>query len=170
MSVLPLALPVVHVQMFGSSVHLSPPEKMMSLPLYSSVKCNVVKAFKGTPARVKTPPPLAELVTQSPTFASGMFANRSPSMPKPPAGTVTGATPAGGGTASAGWLPKRRKESRARETRVSSRHLHGELVEFIGIKKCSIGEARRLARHDGPRLRGINFNLKKCEICFGGYM
>src|SRR5881394_1957078 len=134
MSVLPLALPVVHVQMFGLSVHLSPPEKMMSLlPLYSSVKCNVVKAFKGTPARVKTPPPLAELVTQSPAFAVGMFANRSPSMLKPPAGTLTGATPAGGGTASPDWLPKMRKQSRTKETSGSTRHLRAGLFEFIDI-------------------------------------
>jgi len=54
-------------------------------------------------------------------------------MPKPPAGETTGATPAGGGAASADWLPKRRKESRTKETRVPNRHLAGELLEFIGI-------------------------------------
>ena len=133
MSVLPLALPTVQDQLVGLSVHLSPPAKMMSLVVYESMKWNVVEAFKGTPAAVKTPPPVTELVIQSPTFAAGMLANRSPSIPKPPAGTVTGATPAGGGAASAGWLPKTSKESRTKETRVSNRHPDGELFEFIGI-------------------------------------
>jgi len=50
MSVLPFALPTVQVQLVGLSVHLSPPEKIMSLPLYWSMKWKVVRAFKGTPA------------------------------------------------------------------------------------------------------------------------
>src|SRR5262245_54165183 len=151
MSVLPLALPVVQVQLVGLSVHLSPPEKMMSLVSNGSVKWNVVEAFNGTPAAVNTPPPLAELVIQSPTSAAGVLANRSPSMPKPPDGTTTGATPAGGGAASAGWLPKTSKKSRTKKTTVSHRHLNGGLVEFIDINgKCSKGEEGRLTRHDGP--------------------
>ena len=162
MSVLPLAFPTVQDQLVGLSVHLSPPEKIMSLPSYWSMKCSVVAAFKGTPARVKTPPPLIELVIQSPASALGRLANRSPSMLKPPAGTMTGATPAGGGAASAGWLPKTRKARRRRtkETGVSNLHLAGELIECFGImekvpKRGSVpfGTSRR------PRLSGMNFNF-----------
>src|SRR6266699_3569759 len=105
MSVFPFALPTVHDQLVGLSVHLSPPPKITSLPSYWSMKWKVVEAFNGAPDRVNTPPPVTELVIQSPTFAAGMLANRSPSIPKPPAGEMTGATPAGGGTASPGWLP-----------------------------------------------------------------
>src|SRR5882724_5055232 len=97
------------------------------------MKWNVVEAFKGTPARVNTPPPVAELVIQSPTLAAGILASRSPSMPKPPVGEMTGATPAGGGAASPHWLLKTRNESRTKEIRVPPRHLRGELFEFIGI-------------------------------------
>src|SRR6058998_124633 len=97
MSVLPLALPTVQDQLVGLSVHLSPPAKMMSLVSNGSVKWKVVEGLRGTPAAVKTPPPLAELVTQSPTLAPGILANRSPSMAKPPVGEMIGATPPGGG-------------------------------------------------------------------------
>jgi hypothetical protein len=54
-------------------------------------------------------------------------------MLKPPAGEMTAATPAGGGAACPGWLPRRRKESSAKETRVSNRPLRGELFESISI-------------------------------------
>src|SRR3974390_417401 len=54
------------------------------------------------------PPVPAGPGTQSPTPAVGVLAWRSPSMPNPPAGTVTGATPVGGGTACALNPPKRR--------------------------------------------------------------
>src|SRR6185503_1158311 len=166
MSVLPFALPTVQDQLVGWSVHLSPPAKMMSLVVYESVKWNVVEAFKGTPAAVKTPPPLAELVTQSPTSAAGMLANRSPSMPKPPAGVTRGATPVGGGAASVDWLPKTSKKSRTKETSVSHRHLDGELVEFAGInEKCSIGEKSAVwhdtTNHDRP---GLISTFPNCEI------
>src|SRR3989442_10365974 len=105
MSVLPFALPMVHDQLVGLSVHLSPPPKTTSLVLYWSMKWKVVKGFKGAPDRDNTPPPVAELVIQSPIFAAGMFANRSPSMPNPPVRVTTGATPAGGGVARPGWGP-----------------------------------------------------------------
>src|SRR5256885_15241607 len=117
MSVLPLAFPMVHDQFVGLSVHLSPPEKVTSLPSYSSMKWKVVNAFKGTPARVNTPPPVAELVIQSPTLAAGILASRSPSMPKPPVGEEAGATPAGGRAASPHWLLKKRNEKRAKQIR-----------------------------------------------------
>src|SRR2546425_1285130 len=133
MSVLPFTLPMVHDQLVGLSVHLSPPAKTRSLPPYWSMKWNVVEAFIGAPDRVKTPPPVSELVIQSPTFAEGMLANRSPSMPKPPVGEMTGATPAGGGAARPDWLPKTRKDSKTKEIRVLTRHLGRELFEFIGI-------------------------------------
>ena len=144
MSVFPFALPTVHDQLVGLSVHLSPPPKIRSLPLYWSMKWKVVEAFNGAPDWVKTPPPVSELVIQSPTFAAGIFAKRSPSMPRPPVGEMTGATPAGGGDARPGWLPKTRKESRAKEIKALTRHLGGESVEFIGIlSKVSIeGEFR----------------------------
>jgi len=106
---------------------------MMSLVLYESMKWNVVVAFNGTPAAVKTPPPVAEFVTQSPTSADGKLANRSPSMPNPPAGERTGATPPGGGAARPGRFPKTRKENRMSDTRVWGRHLRGELSEFSDI-------------------------------------
>lgn len=144
MSVFPFALPMVHDQLVGLSVHLSPPPKIRSLPLYSSMKWKVVEEFNGTPDWVKTPPPVSELVIQSPTFAVGVLANKSPSMPKPPAGETTGATPAGGGDASPGWLRETRKESKTREIRVLTRHFGGELIEFMGIlSKVSFkGECR----------------------------
>src|SRR5438094_6075799 len=133
MSVFPFALPTVHDQLVGLSVHLSPPPKIRSLPLYWSMKWKVVEAFNGAPDWVKTPPPVSELVIQSPTFAAGIFAKRSPSMPRPPVGVTTGATPAGGGDARPGWLPKTRKESRTTETRVSTRQLGAKIFELINI-------------------------------------
>ena len=85
------------------------------------MKWKVVDEFKGTPDRVNTPPPLRELVIQSPTSAAGTLANRSPSMLKPPAGAMTDATPAGGGAARPGWFPKRSKESRMKQIEISAR-------------------------------------------------
>src|SRR5436309_11602126 len=123
MSVLPLALPMVHDQLVGLSVHLSPPAKIRSLPLYWSMKWKVVEAFSGTPDRVNTPPPVRELVIQSPTPAAGTLANRSPSILKPPAGEMTDATPVGGGAARPGWIPSTRKESRTKQIEISARPL-----------------------------------------------
>src|SRR5256885_1906146 len=54
----------------------------------------VVLGFTGVPLVNKTkPPPLAFVRTQSPIPLVGEFARRSPSMPKPPAGAMTGAVP-----------------------------------------------------------------------------
>src|SRR6266853_305482 len=101
MSVLPgggCLLPVVQVQVLGSSVHcplentLSPPE------LNASIKWKVVFGFKGAPLASRTPAPLT-LGSQSPLAKPAVPATSSPPIPNPPAGTVTGATPVGGGTA-----------------------------------------------------------------------
>src|SRR5882724_10597357 len=97
------------------------------------MKWKVVPAFKGTPARVNTPPPARELVIQSPTFAAGTLANRSPSILKPPAGEMTGAMPAGGGDARPGWFPKTRKETRTRENEILTRPTGGASFAFKGI-------------------------------------
>src|ERR1051325_1465391 len=85
--------------MFGLSSTFLPPAKLLSEALLKrSVKENVVVPFTGVPSLFSTKPPLPdEPVTQSPIPLIGVFARRSPSRAKPPAGTVTGAVPAGGG-------------------------------------------------------------------------
>src|ERR1043166_727641 len=88
------------------------------------MKRNVVVGLRGTPAAFNTPPPVPLVdVSQSPTFATGALAITSPSMLKPPDGTISGATPAGGGEA---WPD--RPQSRST---IGSRRLVQGLRPFI---------------------------------------
>src|SRR5258705_6222107 len=99
MSVLDDGLLVVHCQMFGSSVHFSPPTNVLSLVvLNGSTKWKVVAGFNGTPVAFKTPAAGLVVPTQSPAMASVI---KSPSILNPPAGIRTGAIPVGGGIAKA---------------------------------------------------------------------
>src|SRR6266516_1182341 len=59
------------------------------------MKWKVVVESTGVPLVYNTNPPGAEFDTQSPV-PSGVFARRSPSMAKPPAGGLTGASPGSG--------------------------------------------------------------------------
>src|SRR5438093_2107060 len=72
------------------------------------MKWKVLVGFNGVPLVDSTPPPpdAAEFVTQSPMPFAGKFASRSPSMPKPPVGEVTGATPFGGAAHAAASVKK----------------------------------------------------------------
>src|SRR5262245_21263596 len=91
------ALLVVHCQTFGSSVHLSPPTKVLSaVELNGSTKWNVVAGFNGMPFVFNTPAATLVPPTQSPAVASAI---KSPSILNPPAVIRTGAIPVGGGTA-----------------------------------------------------------------------
>src|SRR5689334_22043757 len=98
-SVLADDLPVTHRQVLGLSIHLAL-ANVLSLPLlYKSTKWKVVVGFSGAPVASRTPPAPCWLESQSPPLAAGVLARSSPSMPNPPAGNVTGATPLGGGAA-----------------------------------------------------------------------
>src|SRR3974390_665514 len=98
MSVLALALPVVHCQVVGL-LSQEPALKILSLAeLNGSTKWNVVVGLSGAPAAFNTPAPPGP-ATQSPAVTPAEPATTSPLMLKPPAGVVTGATPLGGDTA-----------------------------------------------------------------------
>src|SRR6266516_7970283 len=86
----------VQPQVLGSSFTLSPPPNTSSVSLsYGSVMWKVVEESTALPSLFSTAPWLpAGPGNQSPDVA---FAFRSPSIPKPPTGGLTGAMPVGGG-------------------------------------------------------------------------
>src|SRR5437870_3466102 len=82
-------------QVLGSSFTLSPPPNTSSSREYGSVMWKVVVESTALPSVFSTAPWLpAGPGNQSPDVA---FAIRSPSIPKPPVGGLTGAMPVGGG-------------------------------------------------------------------------
>src|SRR5438105_3750862 len=92
----------VQVQEFGLSSTFLPPLKLLSEPAPNwSIKWKVVAPFTGVPFLFITKPPLPDgfsVGIQSPMpLGVGVFASRLPSIPNPPAGTLTGAVPPGGG-------------------------------------------------------------------------
>src|SRR5207247_1318792 len=92
---------LTHVQKLGSSSAFFwpavPGPKLLSEPLLKrSVKWKVSVEFTGLPEASSTAPPLPPLRgIQSPMSAVGELANKSPSMPNPPLGGLTGAVPPG---------------------------------------------------------------------------
>src|SRR5262245_2342113 len=102
MSSLPLCtLSMVQSQFVGLTSGSLLPVMIESVLKYGSTKWNVVNGFSGTPAWFRTKPPVPAFVeeTQSPTFATGEFAIKLPSIAKLLLGTIRGATPAGGAAA-----------------------------------------------------------------------
>src|SRR6266498_2811469 len=88
---------LTQLQVLGSSSALLPPAKLSSVLLSKgSMKWKVVVESTGVPSASNTNPPVVEFSTQSPTPLVGMFDKRSPSMPNPPVGMLTGAVPLGG--------------------------------------------------------------------------
>ena len=54
-------------------------------------------------------------------------------MLKPPAGEMIAATPAGGGAARPGWIPRSKKENRPKQIEILLRPFGGASVAFILI-------------------------------------
>src|SRR5262245_59723455 len=146
MSVLLEALLLVHCQVFGSSVHF-PFWNILSLgELKGSTKRKVVLGFNGAPVASSTPA-VPGPANQSP--APEESATSSPTILNPPAGTVTGATPAGG---EAAWAVK---ENAAVRTAAPM----ADLVRLIRLAFQGVKEGRRLP--DAGRQR-----LSQVVVCF----
>src|SRR6266487_1141311 len=73
---------------------------------------------------------------QSPTFAVGVPVIRLPSIARPPAGTRSGATPAGGGVAARpGRIPRARRDARRRGIAVLGTAFMDVVGAFISINR-----------------------------------
>src|SRR6266542_52663 len=119
---------LTQVQQVGLSSAFLQPEmpgpKLLSVPLLKgSTRWKVRVGFNGLPAALSTAVPIPAggdvgRSIQSP-IPDGVLAKRSPSMPNPPVGGLTGAVPPGSGGqfSCAAWLGRPKPKARSQSAR-----------------------------------------------------